>query len=123
MDAWRGTIAVLAGGAVALELVQAVERHVEPIAALVLHDRHLEGGLADHDRLNAAVDADAVVEVHHVVAEGEGPGGERGRGLAVTPRAPQPAGTAEDLVVGEHAERGYHEPAVQRADRERCAGG
>ena len=33
MDARRGTIAVLTRGAVALQLVQPVERHVEPVAA------------------------------------------------------------------------------------------
>ena len=101
----RRPVAVLAGGAVALQLIEPVERDVEPVAALVLHDRHLDGGLAHHDRLDAAVDPDPVVEMDDVVAGGERAGGERRRGLAVAPGPAQPPGPAEDLVVGEHPER------------------
>ena len=54
--------------AIALELVDAVERNVEPVAALVLDDRDLDRALAHEDRLDAAIDPDAVLEMHDVVA-------------------------------------------------------
>ena len=52
--------------AIALELVDAIERDVESVAALVLDDRDFDRALADEDRLDAAIDADAVLEVHDV---------------------------------------------------------
>ena len=73
VDPRRRPFAVLARRPIPLELVEPIERHVEPVAAFVLHDRHLDGGLADHDRLDAAIDPDAVIEMDHVVADGERP--------------------------------------------------
>src|SRR3954452_19000967 len=95
---WRA-IAVLAGGAIALELVQSIERHIQPVATFVLHDRHLEGGLAGGDRLDAAVDPDTVLEVDDVIAQRQRAGSTRGRSLAIAARTPQPPGPAEDLVI------------------------
>ena len=54
--------------------------------------------------------------MHDVVALGQRPGGGRRRRLPVPPRPPEPAGPAEDLVVGEHPESGHDEPAVERPD-------
>ncbi len=118
VQARRRLIAVVARGTVALELIQPVQRHVEAIPALVFHDRDLEGRLPDGDRLDAAVDPDAMLEVDHVVAGLELAGRRGRRRLAIAPRAPQPPGTAEDLVIGEHPEAPHHEAAIQRADRQ-----
>ena len=104
MQPRRRLVAVVAGRAIALELVEAVERDVEPVAALVLDDRDFERRLADEDRLDAAVDPDAVVEVDDVVARGERAGGRRRRRLAVAARPAEAARAAEDLVVGEDPE-------------------
>src|SRR5687767_9560824 len=69
MQARRRRVAVrIAGGAVALDLVDAIERHVETIAALVLDDGDLHSAFTDEDRLEPAVDADAVLEVDDEVA-------------------------------------------------------
>src|SRR5205823_9836085 len=93
----------------------------QPGPTLVLYDGHLERpALRSHrDRLDPAVDPDAVLEMHHVIAGLERPRRGRGRGFAIAARPPQPAGPTEDLVVGEHAQPGQHESAVQRPDRER----
>ena len=75
------------------------------------------------DRLDAAIDADAVLEVHDVVA-----GLERERVDAaadVAARAAHAPLAAEDLVVGEHAHAALvvagrqDEAAAERADDER----
>ena len=69
--------------------------------------------------LDAAIDPDPVIEVDDVVALGQRAGrGRRGR-LPVPARPPEPPGAAEDLVVGEHPQRGHDEAAVERADRQR----
>ena len=115
---WR-TISILTGGAIAFELVEPVERHVEPVAAFVLDDGHLQRGFARGDRLDSAVDADSVLEVHDVVAQRQSTGGSRRRGLAVPARPAQAARPAEDLVVGEHPERGHDEAALESPDGER----
>ena len=106
--------------AVRFELVQAVERHVEAVAAFVFDDRHLERPPfgAHRDRLDPAVPADTVLEMDHVVARLQRPGGRCGR-LAVAPRPPQAPRPPEDLMIGEHAQRRQHEPAVQRSDGQR----
>jgi hypothetical protein len=75
VEPWRRTIAVLSRRAVALELIQAVERYVEAIAALVLHDRNFQRRLSRGNRLNAPIDPDAVLEMDHVVAQGQGTSG------------------------------------------------
>ena len=116
-------IAVAVGRAIALQLVETIERHVEPIAALVLEHRDFDDAALDGDRGDAAIDADAVVEVHHVVAQRQVAGDCRRRRLAVAARAPQPAGTPEDLVIGKDAERRHHEATVEGTDDERGAVG
>jgi len=109
------------GGAVGLELIQPVERDVEPVAAFVFDDRHLERPAlrADRDRLDPAIQPDPVFEVHHVVSRLQRTGRRRRGRLTVTPRPPQAACAPKDLVVGQHAERRQDEPAVERADRQR----
>ena len=104
VEARRHGFAVgVARGTVPLDLVDAVEGHVEAVATFVLDDRDLDGALADEDRLQSAVDADAVLEMHDEVA-----GLERGNGLerragCITPRAAKAALPTKDLVVGEDA--------------------
>src|SRR5207244_1379229 len=57
------------GGAIGLELVEAVQRHIETVTALVLDDRDLERAAvgAHGDGLDTPIDADAVLQVHHEV--------------------------------------------------------
>ena len=93
-------------GAIALELIDAVQRHVEPIAALVLDDRDLDRALSDEDRLDAAIDPDAVLEVHDVVAVLERHRVERRGAADVAPRTTNATLAAEDLVIGENPQTG-----------------
>src|SRR5467141_2009191 len=46
------------------------------------------------------------------------PPGVSGR-AAITTRAPQPSGAAENLVIGEHAQRRHDEAAIEGAHRQR----
>ena len=115
---------VLAARPVRLQLVEAVQRHVETITALVLDDGDVERALPHDNRLQAAVDADAVLQVHHVVARlqrargrGARPLPPRSRG-AVAAGAAQPPRPPEDLVVGEHPQAGQDEAGVERPDDE-----
>src|SRR4029077_18629591 len=57
------------GGAIGLELVEAVQRNVEAVAPLVLDDRDFERAAvgAHGDRLDTAINADPVLQVHHEV--------------------------------------------------------
>ena len=122
----RRVAAHIVGRAVALDLIDAIERHVEPVAALVLDDRHLDRALAHEHLLDAAIDADAVLEMHHVVARFErGDALERGAGSVAAMATDAPLAT-EDLVVGEDAKtrlgcaRARHdEAAVHHTHRER----
>ncbi len=100
--------------AVGLELVEPVQRHIEAVAALVLDHRHFERALAHLEHLQAPIDADAVLQVDHVIARLQRPRSRRRGGRAVAARAPQPAGAPEDLMVGQHPQRRQHETAVQR---------
>ena len=102
-------------GAVPFDLVDPIERHVQPVAALVLDDRDLEHrSLADTDPLHAAIDPDTVFEMHHVVARSERGGGCPGR-LPEPPRPANPPGAPEDLMVGEHREPWQDETALECA--------
>jgi hypothetical protein len=115
---WRA-VAVVFGRAVAFELVEPVEGDVEAVAALILHHRHFHGRRADRDGLDAAIDADAVVEVDDVVALHQRAGGRRRCGLPVPARPAQPPRATKDLVVGEDPQSGHQESAVERAHHER----
>ncbi|OLE61149.1 MAG: hypothetical protein AUG10_02365 [Gemmatimonadetes bacterium 13_1_20CM_2_70_10] len=106
--------AAVAARAVRLQLVEAVQRHIEAIASLVFDGGHVECALPHRDRLQAAVNTDAVLQVHHVVARTQRAGSRRWRRGAVAARTAQPPRAPEDLVIGEHAEAGHDEPAVQR---------
>src|SRR5262249_49914471 len=90
--------------AISLELVDTIERNVETISALVPHDGDLDRAPPDEDRLDAAIDADAVLEVHDEIAGLERQRVDRRRG-GVPARAADAPLAAEDLVVGENAER------------------
>ncbi|OLC05575.1 MAG: hypothetical protein AUH46_02205 [Gemmatimonadetes bacterium 13_1_40CM_70_15] len=83
MQSGRWRVAV-PGRAVGLELVEAIQRDVESVAALVLEHRHIQRPVADGDRLQPAVNADAVLQMDHVAAERERlrprGGGGAGRG-------------------------------------------
>ncbi len=72
----RGVVADVDPGAIALDLVDAIERDVEAVAAFVLDDRDLDRALAHEELLDAAIDPHAVLEVDDVVA-----GLERGNRL------------------------------------------
>src|SRR5262249_40829884 len=86
---WRCVSVGVAGCPVALDLVDAIERDVQSIAALVLDDGNFDGALADENGLESAVDADAVLEVHDEVARLErGDGFDRCAGR-ITPSATQ----------------------------------
>ena len=60
--------------AVAFDLIDAVERNVQPIAALVLQYRDLDHAALDGDRGDAAIDPDAVVEMPFGAVPGNMPG-------------------------------------------------
>ena len=105
-----------ADSAIRLELIDPVQRHVEPVTTLVLHHRDFEGRAvgAYRDGLQPAVNADPVLEMYYVPARREW-ARRRGRDRTAIPaRSPQPPSTAEDLVIGEHAQRRHDESAVQR---------
>ena len=88
-------------GAIALELVDSVQGDVESVAALVLDHSDFDRALPDEDRLDAAIDADAVLEMHDVVAQLES---ERVDAATDVPTgAPDAPFAPKDLVVGEHA--------------------
>src|SRR5207237_10360450 len=94
---------------------------VEPGAAFVLDHGHLETATIrpDRDRLDPAVDPDAVLEMDHEIAAPQGPGRRGGGRLAVAPRAPPPPSPAENLVIGEPSQAGYDESTVERAHHAR----
>ena len=125
----RGAQAVQLGGrgisvprrAIRLQLIQPVQRDVEPVAPFVFDHRHFERPAlrAHRDRLDPAVQPDPVLEVHHIVALLQRAGRGGGGRFAVAPGPPQTACAAEDLVVGQHPERRQHETAVERSHGQR----
>src|SRR5258705_13703801 len=94
----------IAGRAIRFELIYTIERDIQAVTAFVLHDGNFEGSSIrpDRDRLQAAVDADPVLEMHDVPTRSERPrcGGRHPPAKATPP--PQGARAAENLVVGEH---------------------
>src|SRR5262249_41103559 len=109
--------------AVGLELIDPVERDVEPVPTLVLDDGDLEHRAirADGDGLEAAVDADPVLQMADIAARCQRPGGGGRARAAIARGPPQAPGPPEDLVVGENTERRHDEAAVERPDGERRA--
>src|SRR5438132_11065956 len=104
------------------ELIDSVGWDVEAITPLVFHHRNLECRAirTEGDGLQTAVDADPMLEVHHIPARGQGPGRGRRDRAAVTAWAPQSAGAPEDLVIGQDAQRRQDESALERPHNERC---
>ncbi len=105
-------------GGVALHHAQLIDRNEEPVGAGVV-DLDALGVLAvERDPLESAVDADPMVQVHHVLARLErheiADRGARGRHAASAPAAV----AREDLVIGEDGEaRGReHESRREGAD-------
>src|SRR5690606_19621433 len=64
---WRGICTVMLRCTIALDLVYPVQRNVQPVAALILDYRHFHGSLAHEDALDTAINANAMLQVHHVV--------------------------------------------------------
>ena len=121
---WWGIVVDVAGGPVLLDLVEAIQRYVEPVAPLVLDHCDLDRRLAMEDSRHAAVDADPVVEVDHIVARLERSDLLERSPRHVLPRAADPALATEDLVVGEDPEavgrtaRRDQESAAEDADHQ-----
>src|SRR5439155_10514349 len=118
----RAVLRDIGCGAIPLELIDAIQRDIEAVAPLVFDDGDLDGALADEDRHDAAVDADAVLEVHDVVtlAQRQRLGGDAAR---IPARASDAPLAPEDLVIGEDTEtapvRRNEEPALQHSDGQR----
>src|SRR5204862_7367463 len=93
------------GGSVGLELIQPVERDVEPVAAFVFDDRHFEPAAlrADRDRLYPAIQPDPVFEMHHVVSRLQRTGRRRGGRLTVALRPPQTPRAPKGLMLRQTA--------------------
>src|ERR1051325_5606832 len=110
---------------IALDLVDAVKRDVEPISSFVLNDRDFDGSFAHIHLLDTTVDTDTVLEVNDVIARLE-----RGKTLQcgarrVPSRAAEASLAAKDLVVRQHAITGEiavagrnHESAIEHPDRQ-----
>ena len=112
-------VAIFIGGPIPFQLVEPVERDVEPVTAFVLDDRDLERRLANLDRGDPALDPDAVIEVNDVIPPLKLSRCSRRGGLPVATWPAQATSPAENLVVGQHPEGAHHEPAVQGADGQR----
>src|ERR1700722_1646410 len=100
MEAWRRRI----GGDVArrpipLELIDTIERDIEPVPALVLDHRHLDGARLDEDGLDPPIDPDAVLEVDDIVARLECRHGLQRDPASVPASTTDPTLATEDLVV------------------------
>src|SRR5690606_28773291 len=72
----------------------------------------------DRNRADAAVDTDAVLEVQHIVSDGETAGCGTRSGLAIASGATNTAGAPEDLVVGKRPQRRHGEATVQCSDNQ-----
>src|SRR6266566_2083317 len=59
----RAVFRNVAGRPVALELIDSVQRNIQTVAPLVFNNGDFDGALSHYDRLDAAIDADAVLEV------------------------------------------------------------
>ena len=126
MQARRRTVrADVAGRAIPLHLIDAIERHIQPIAALVLDHGHFHRAFADEDRRHAAIDADAVFEMNDEVAALQRGDNVQHRAATVLARASDTAFTAEDFVVGENAQsfatilRWQQEPGAKHTECQR----
>src|SRR5258708_13119300 len=119
----RRIVGDVVGRPIALDLVDAIQRDVEPVASFVFDDRDFDGAFANEGRLQPAIDADALLEVPDIVAhfERERIDGIPGR---VATGAPDPPLAPKDLVVGEDPEAGSlamrrdGEASLEHADRE-----
>src|SRR6266566_8709274 len=62
-----------------------------------------------------------MLEVNDVAPRGKRPSGRGADCAPIAARAPQPAGTTEDFMIGEDAQRRHDKSAVERANGERRA--
>src|SRR4051812_18120878 len=119
---WRRFGADVVSRAIPLDLIDAIKRNVEAIAALVLDDGDFDRALAEKDFLHTAIDPDTVLEVDDVIA-----GLERGETLqrtarrvpsraSETPLAAEDFVVGEDTVPGEIVARRNDNPAIEDAD-------
>ena len=84
-------------------MVEPVQGDVEPVASLVLQHGDLHrGAFTDRDRLDAAIDADPVFQMHDEASGLEGVYPCWAQCLPVPFRPPEPARAPKDLVIGEH---------------------
>ena len=106
--------------AVALDLIDLVQGHVQSIAPLVLDHHRFNRALTKEDLFNPAIDAYPVLQVHDIVTGLEGPQRVERRPGDVFARATQPAIATKDLMIRQDADDvRHHEPAAQHADRNR----
>src|SRR2546423_8205748 len=124
MQSWRWRFGCdVVGRSIALDLVDAVKRHVEAIAGFVLDDRDFDGALAYIDLLDAAIDTHTVLEVNYVIARLERSQTLECGTSRIPSRAAEASLAAEDLVIRKYAISGKisvtrrnDEPAVEDAD-------
>ncbi|SRR5258706_13484751 len=113
------------GGAIPLDLIDSIERHVESIAALIFDHRCFDSAFAEENLFDAAINPDSVLKMYDVI-----PGSERGETLDRSARRVSPCTTnstlsPENLVVCENSqtlvvvEWRNDESAIQHADRKR----
>ena len=117
----------VAGGTIALHLIDTIQRDVQPVATLVLDDRDLDAALTDERRGETAIDADAMLEMHDVIAALERRDHVQRCAAGVFAGATDAPLATEDLVVGEDAEsfaillRRQQKAGAEHAQRERRA--
>ncbi len=95
---------------IALHQAEPVHRQIELVAAGILQQQEVAADTADADVLQAAVQADAVVDMHHVIARLEF--GQRGQDLLLAHLgdAAPPDPLAEQLFLGDQDQAGIREP-------------
>ena len=112
----RSSAAPSSHAAVAAEHVDVLDRDVELVAPGILEHHAVVLALADGDRLEPEVLADAVVEVDHEVAAVERRQlGEEGVGV-LAPLAPADEPVAEQVLLGDQVELVVGEAGVERQD-------
>ena len=102
----------IAGTAIAFDLIDAVQRHVQSIATFVLDDGRFDRTFAHEDFFNPAIDPDPVLQMHDVVAGLERADGVKCRAGAVLARTTHAAITAKDLVIGEDTDHVWDDEAA-----------
>src|SRR6185503_10195000 len=72
MEPGRGRVTRDVGcGSIPLDLVDAIKRDIQPIAALVLDHRRFDGAFPEEHFLNSAIDPNSVLEMDDVITRRE----------------------------------------------------